>query len=127
MKIPVTGDFCFAMVYHKKYGFPITLERKDEDIKIFFTTHAVTRMVERISPKFDIPKEINLSKIDMVEAWTYNNIKITKLSMKIRYNQRKDITLVVALSRRSGRVVTMFLDNRNEKYARPLKLIYNKP
>jgi len=103
--------------YHKELGFPNTLVVPNILVNLQYTTHALERR-ER-EGKHDelkvLPTIVRVTPENVFEVNTFDNIHCKKVSVRINYDFKRDIILVLELlSESKAKVITFWLNSKKD-------------
>ena len=120
--------------YHKKIFFPISNDKKLNDAvislnnkKISLSKHAIEKLKNRI-PESEYSNishffsNMQLKIDDIIEYYVENNI-ICKLVFRMKYNQYKDIILIMNLNKT---LITLYLNNSTDEHETLRHELYNQ-
>ena len=113
-----------TLLYHKEIGFPNDIQLPGGILELNYSKHAkMAAMTDRYG-HVKLPREINISKCDLIEIETKHN-KLQKCVYRTSYDNKYDITIVIIPKR--NYVKTIWLNSKYdnhktlkvEKYAKP--------
>lgn len=101
-------------VYHRNLGFPDTLKIPNSLFNLEYTNHAQERTI-LYNLKL-LPKIVRINKDNVYEIETRNNKRCRKVLIRIKYDNEKDMVLVLQILRKKlARVVTLWInDNKDD-------------
>lgn len=116
------------MTYHKDMGFPETLIIPEILVNLQYTGHAIERQQNRIGGLKAIPSIARITKENVFEVSTENDIDCKKVLIRIPYDRKRDIVLVLELlSQEKAKVITFWLNNKKDQHKNFNKEKYNIP
>ena len=113
------------MLYHKDIGFPASLRIPEGIVQLWYSIHAKERFFGKYRGSLILPSFIKITKDNIIEATTENNINCKKVMVRTRYDERRDMCIV--LSPYNGKVVTIWLNDKREVHEITDKSKYNIP
>lgn len=116
-------------IYHKDLGFPNTLHIPDFQVHLEYSHHAQERTKrkklnqdgsESDTMLYDLnllPKMVRISKENIFEIETKNNKRCKKVLIRIKYDNKRDMILVLQiLHKKLAKVVTLWLNARKDNH-----------
>jgi hypothetical protein len=113
------------MLYHKDIGFPTSLDIPEGMVSLWYSAHAKDRIVGKYKGQLILPTFIKITKNNTVEVSSEDNITVNKVMVRTTYNEKKDICVV--LIPQTGKVVTLWMNYKNDKHDTLDKSKYDKP
>lgn len=101
------------IAYHRKVGFPSSLNISKKLFNLVYTKHATDKLNNRYKKPLQlIPRILRITKNNLVEAYTKDGIKLSKALVRLPYIDRKDICLVVKPlpKKNEYKVITVWLN-----------------
>lgn len=116
------------MLYHKEIGFPKTLFIPQMCLKLEYTKHATERTAKTSIPITKPESALILMK-DIVEVETKDDINVTKIVLRTKYNNIYDLVLVLQPNYSTGyaRVITLWLNDFRDTHKTLNKSLYDTP
>jgi hypothetical protein len=113
------------MLYHKDIGFPASLRIPEGIVNLWYSGHAKDRIVGKYKGQLILPTFIKITKNNTVEVSTENNIVVNKLLVRTDYDNKKDICVV--LNPDTGKVITLWINYKNDKHESLNRTKYDIP
>lgn len=113
------------MLYHKEIGFPESIDIKEGMVNLWYSAHARERIEGRYKGFLILPSFIKITKNNVIEISTEDNITCDKVLVRTKYDEKKDICIV--LLPHNGKVVTLWTNYRDDKHETLDKTKYNTP
>lgn len=113
------------MLYHKDIGFPESLDIKEGMVNLWYSAHARERIKGKYKGFLILPSFVKITKTNVIEVSTENNITCDKVLIRTKYDDKKDICIVFLPS--TGKVVTLWTNYRNDEHKALNTTKYNKP
>lgn len=111
------------MLYHKKIFWPLfTLPKVERLIPTFHAQKAA--MLEKYG-SFELPEKVNVTMKDVFEVELIQG-KVTKFACRLEYDNEFDICLVIAPFEGIGRIVTAWLNKKNDTHSSLRQGIYER-
>lgn len=107
------------MNYHKDLGFPDTLTIPNVILHLQYTLHAQDRKTRegKYNELKVLPTIIRTNPSNIFEIETEDNVYCKKILIRIGYDYKRDITLVLEpLSSTKAKVITFWLNNKGDKH-----------
>lgn len=109
-------------MYHREVGFPDSLLIPDLKVKLKYCDHTLEKNLKIL------PKYIRINKTNIFEVSTFDDIKIKKALVRINYDEKRDMVLVLQiLSKAWARVITVWLNKKQDKHYTLDKTKYKIP
>jgi len=123
------GEKDCKYVYHKTVGFPKDIVIPDRIFDLGYTTHARGRARQRVNGLMVLPTFVRITKENLIEIHTDDNKFIKKAVVKLNYDKKRDIVLVMEIqySKKKAVVITLYYNNKNHSFDTLDKTKYNKP
>lgn len=102
------------MIYHKDIGFPESLKVPEGIRNLRYSGHAKERFEGKYKGQLILPSFIRITKNNLVEVSTDDNIIINKVMVRTHYDNRKDICVV--FNPNSGKVVTLWINRKDDAH-----------
>lgn len=116
------------MKYHKSIGFPTTLKKPIGTYKVGYSKHAIERMQERcINPMREMPGFVRVTKNNIIEMETTDNIKAQTVVVRMQHNKKKNLILVLEPSAAIAMVITFWINDKTDDHKTIDKSKYNIP
>jgi hypothetical protein len=113
------------MLYHRDIGFPESLRIPTGTRALWYSTHAKQRFEGKYKGNLILPSYIKITSENVIEIATKNNIDCDKIVVRTNYDDRKDMCLVLIPNK--GKVVTIWINNKDDKHESLNKEKYNTP
>lgn len=117
-------------VYHREVGFPESLVIPNLFVHLKYTNHAIKRKARR-TPLTNVniyPTVARINKDTIYEIHSPDDIKCKKVLIRINYDDRKDMILVLEiLSKKYARVVTFWINEKTDQHPALDLTKYTKP
>lgn len=115
--------------YHKTLGFPEKLVVPDIIVKLQYTIHAEER--KKREGKYDLkvlPSVVKVNSSNVFEIHTEDDIICKKVAIRIHYDHRRDIILILELiNENKAKVVTFWLNSKKDNHKNFKKEKYTIP
>lgn len=107
------------MFYHKKLGFPESVDIPHVEFQLHYTRHASLRSRQRLRyvGRKEVPKSLILKKNKIVEMELENG-KIIGCTVRLMHDKKVDIVLVLVFNRKKkfAKVVTLWFNERKDNH-----------
>jgi hypothetical protein len=113
------------MLYHKDIGFPESLKIPYGIVNLRYSHHARQRFKWKYREQIILPSYVRISESNVVEAGTEDGECCSKLMVRIAYDNRQDMCVV--LNPYSGKVITLWINNKQDRHDLFDKTKYNQP
>jgi len=123
------GERDSKFIYHKTIGFPETIVVPDNIFNLGYTTHAKERAKQRVNGLMLVPTFVRMTDANLIEVHTDDNKVIKKAVVKLHYDKKRDIILVMEIQyeRRKAVVITLYYNKKNHSFDTLDKTKYNVP
>ncbi len=127
LKPQVKRDRDATVRYHKDIGFPEDVRLPPGTSQIIrlqypHNAHAMQRADERKIER--LPRAIDLANINLFEIWVIGRT-VQKIVFRMEYDEKTDIVMSVMVP--SGRVATMWLQDKNDHHRTLNRGLYADP
>lgn len=123
------GEKDCKYIYHKTVGFPKDIVIPNRIFNLGYTTHAQNRAKERVNGLMLLPTFVRMTPENLIEIHTDDNKYIKKAVVKLHYDKKRDIILVMEIQyeKKKAVVITLYYNKKNHSFDTLDKTKYNKP
>ena len=118
------------MRYHKKIGFPSTLQFPNDMFNLGYTKHARERRRRKGQYTVSLlPTIVRVCKKTIVEVHTTDDVNIDIAVVKTSYTEKKNIIMVLKLylKKKNATVITFYVNNKKDKHHTLKEFLYDIP
>lgn len=116
-------------IYHKTVGFPKDIVVPDRIFHLGYTNHARERARDRVKGFMVLPSIVRLTQENLIEIHTDDNKFIKKAVVKLHYDKKRDIVLVMEIRypEKKAVVITLYYNKKNHSFETLDKTKFTKP
>lgn len=111
--------------YHPKFGIPPTVQLPQTAAALRYSRHAVAEANR--DRMFDRPRVLSPLRARLFEVVTDDQGRVIKLGYRTRYDERRDICLVVDVRGETWAVLTCWANDRADRHRTLRAGAYDRP
>jgi hypothetical protein len=109
------------MLYHKRIGFPDSVDIPAREYRLHYTKHAKLRSRQRLRyvGRKEVPTTLPIKKNKIVEMeMTKESNKMVGCTLRLMHDKKVDIVLVLKFNHKKkfAKVVTLWFNERNDSH-----------
>ncbi len=126
---PAVDETACKFMYHRTVGFPKDIIIPNRIFHLGYTTHAKDRAKERVNGLMLLPSLVRLTPENLIEIHTDDNKYIKKAVVKLSYDKKRDIILVLEIKYQLKKavVITLYYNYKKHSFDTLDKTKYTKP
>lgn len=115
-------------IYHKEVGFPLVVSQFfGRKYRLSFSSHAKAECRKDRYGLIIPPREITVTKDNLIEVEITNNVLVGKILIRTKFNDTHDISIAFIPDYDTGFVKTLWLNETTDIHRTLDKSKYNRP